>query len=287
MQCATQPAIRADIISAGVDWITATAQEGDNIEASDSLARHVLERSLDAGGEVRPASRHGFTGYDTEGFFHGHGQRGRLTIASGAQASSLWSSIRNTSDHISRLDLQVTVWTHGEQPHLGVQAYRCLRDKPPAKIRVNNVTLISNHPKGETCNVGKRISDQYGRIYDKAAEAGLGDERTVWRYEVEYKNRRAGFIGSHLARSAHRAGEVASLVRRWFLDRGLDPAFGLDETSSTLELHLGSTKRDTLSWFRDTLSKTIERQIERHGLPKVLDALGLLSEVYLNCKEDN
>lgn len=282
MQTTSQPAIRADIINAGVDWITATAKEGDNIQASDSLARHVLERALDAGEQVKPESRHGYIGHGSEGFFHGHGQRGRLTIASGAQASSLWSSIHNTHDHVSRLDLQVTIWTHGEQPHLGVQAYRCLRENPPAKVRVKNVTLISNHPKGETCNVGKRISDQYGRIYDKAAEAGLGDERTVWRYEVEYKNRRAGVVGAHLARSARRTSEVAALVRRWFLNRGIEPAFGFDEDSSTLELTLGSTRRDTLSWFRDTLSKTIERQIERHGLERVLDALGLLSQLHLN-----
>lgn len=286
MQSATQPTVACTIMDAGVDWITATAMDSENIEASDSLAQHVLERALDAGEQVRDESRHGYVGYSSEGFFHGHSSRGRLTIASGHRASSLWSSIRNTSDHISRLDLQVTVWTHGEQPHLGVQAYECLRRKPPAKVRVPNVTLIASSPKGETCNVGKRISDQYGRIYDKAAESLAGAERTVWRYEVELKNRRAGGVASHLARSARRTSEVASFVRRWFLDRGLDPVFSVDEDSSTLELALSSTKRDTLAWFRDTLSKTVERQIERYGLERVLDALGLLSQLHANCEED-
>jgi hypothetical protein len=275
MQATAQPTVTNTIISSGVDWITATNHGGSVSHYSDDFATHEFERAADLGAKVNPSSRLGYVGYSTEHFFYGSRGHGRMLIASGSRAHDLFRSVVELSDNITRLDVQVTLWTHGEQPHLGRQAYACLRGKPPARVSVRNVQLIDAHPSGETCNVGKRSSDQYGRIYDKATEAKLGTPRTVWRYEVEVKRAIAGAWASALSSGDNPEALARTLVRSWFLDRGLQPPFSDDGYSNAFDLHVVRKASDTLAWFRDTLSKTVAREVEQHGLATVIDALGL------------
>lgn len=275
MQATAQPIIANTIISSGVDWVTGTNHGGSITHYSDDFATHEFERALDLGGRVIPSSRLGYVGYQTEHFFSGSRGRGRMLIASGSRAHDLFRSVVELSDNITRLDVQVTIWTHGETPHLGRQAYACLRGKPPARVSVRNVQLIDAHPSGETCNVGKRSSDQYGRIYDKASEAKLGEARTVWRYEVEVKRAIAGAWASALSSGDDSKALATTLVRHWFADRGLQPPFSDDGYSNAFDLSVGRKASDTLAWFRDTLSKTVAREVEQHGLQTVIDALGL------------
>jgi hypothetical protein len=275
VQATSQPTIDATVISSGVDWITATNQGGSVALYSDDFATHEFERAADLGAKVSPSSRLGYVGYSTEHFFYGSRGHGRMLIASGSRAHDLFRSVVELSDNITRLDVQVTIWTHGEQPHLGRQAYACLRGKPPARVSIRNVQLIDAHPSGETCNVGKRSSDQYGRIYDKATEAKLGTPRTVWRYEVEVKRRVAGAWASALGSGDASKAVARSLVRTWFADRGLQPPFSEDGDSNAFDLSISRKASDTLAWFRDSLSKTVAREVEQHGLAAVVDALGL------------
>ncbi len=275
MQSTSQPTMPLTILSAGVDWITGTNAGGHDAKDSDIFAESQFHREQDAGEQVKEASRLGYVGYQTEHFFYGARGRGRMMVASSSHAHDLYKSIVGLSQNITRLDVQVTLWTHGEQPHLGVQAYRCLKANPPSRIAVRNVTLIESHPQGETCNVGKRSSDQYGRIYDKASEAKLGEARTVWRYEVETKRGVARSYAAALRSDKCDKALATSLVRRWFDLRGLQPPFSEDGYSNAFDLALSRKKSDTMAWFRDTLSKTVAREVEQHGLVTVCDALGL------------
>lgn len=274
MQAVTQPTIDATIISSGVDWITGTNEGGSVAHESDLFASDELNRVLDAGGVVKPESRLGYVGHASEGFFYGGRGHGRMMIASGATAHNLYRSIKSLSDHISRVDLQVTVWTHGEQPNLAVQAYRAIQGHTPAHVRVRNCTLITSQPEGDTINVGKRSSDQCGRIYDKASQAKLGTARTVWRYEVEFKRGRAQLALASLTPSSSDKAATRQVVRRWFERRGIVPCFAPAQPSDTSDLSLAEPKRDTLRWFRDSLSKTVARQVAIHGEAEVLKALG-------------
>jgi hypothetical protein len=285
VQATNQPSIDATIISSGVDWITATNQGGSVAHYSDEFATHEFQRAADLGAKVSPSSRLGYVGYSTEHFFYGSRGHGRMLIASGSRAHDLFRSVVELSDNITRLDVQVTLWTHGEQPHLGRQAYACLRGKPPARVSVRNVQLIDAHPSGETCNVGKRSSDQYGRIYDKASEAKLGLARTVWRYEVEVKRRVAGAWAAALNSRNSDPVVARSLVRDWFAARGLQPPFSSDGDSNAFDLSVTRKASDTLAWFRDTLSKTVAREVEQHGLAVVVDALGLSRLINTTSKE--
>lgn len=279
MQSVWQPEVNHQIESAGVDWITASAQHGYSRWDMTEFARHQRERFMDAGITIKPAYRLGYDGWQGEGFFYGQREGGTLVVASGATANDVHRSLINVADNISRLDLQVTISTPIDRPHLGVQAHAAIKGGSPSRIHVKNASLITTHPQGETCSIGKRSSDWYGRIYDKATESGQGAPRSRWRYEVEAKRACAARLAAGLSGDQSAATFAQTLVHEWFTSRGVAPVFKRASLSCPQEYPPAAPQRDVLSWFHDSLSVTVQRAVRRHGLLKVLEALSLVHDV--------
>jgi hypothetical protein len=279
MQSVSQPAIPHEILSSGVDWITATAQKGSTRWDMQVYADNERRRLMDSGEPIKTGYRMGYHGWQCEGFFHGNREGGSIVVASGAVAHNVFRSVANVSDHISRLDVQTTVAFPQDRPHLGIQAYSALKAGSPSRVRLKNVTLITSQPQGETVNLGKRSSDQYARLYDKATESRVGEARSVWRYEVEYKRRQAGAIAARLL-GDHPAEMVAlSVVHDHFNARGVAPVFTPSPTFCPQKPISADISRNILTWFEESLSITVARAISRHGLERVLEALGLATQV--------
>lgn len=279
MQSITQPHVPHVIANAGVDWITATAQHASTRMCMMEFARNQRDRFMDAAEPIKMGYRLGYYGWQTQHFFHGQREDSSIIVAGGAVAHDVHRSVLNVCDNISRIDLQVTVALPSERPHLAQQAFAALKGGTPSRIKARNVTLIDSHPTGETCNVGKRSSDTYGRIYDKAAQLGNLPARSLWRYEVEHKRDSALAVAGAL-RSDQRAQVVAkSLVWSWFNARGVLPLFHSEPFSCSQEPIKDAGEHDVLTWFEDSLSITVGRAISRYGLPRVLEALRLASLV--------
>lgn len=286
MQSVQYCQLPCEIVSAGVDWITATAEAGDTMQMQEALSLHEFDRARDRGERIRPVSRLGYVGYSSDNYFHGHSENGRIIIATGARAHDLFPSVANVSDNIARLDVQVTVDFGDERPHIAKQAYEALGTRTPASVRVRNCTLITNQPEGETLNVGKRKSDFYGRIYDKGTESKAAPPLSLWRWEVECKRGSANRIAAYLRGSGSTEVAAREVVQGYFQRRGLRPPWSKSQLSCPQEWKAPDRGHNTLLWFRDTLSKTIRKQIELHGKEKVLDALGLTIDLNLNLKEE-
>lgn len=273
MQTLQQPEVQHSIESAGVDWITATANHGNTRSDMMAFSRSQRNRMLDAGYDIKQAYRLGYTGFESEGFFYGNREGGSIIIASGALAHLLHRSIYHVADNVSRLDLQVTVSTPIDRPNLALQAYSVLKRNPPCRVRVRHSTHITSSPKGDTLNVNKRSSETYARLYDKASESGEGPPRTRWRYEVEHKRNRAYLVAGALC--GRQSGEVVAreVVYDYFDARGVAPIFARNSSSRTETPVLAARNTRVLDWFRDSLSITVAKAIKAHGLAAVLDAL--------------
>lgn len=281
MQSVNQPAVSHSILAAGVDWITGTANTGSTRWSMQEFADHQRRRFMDAGEPIKTGYRLGYYGWQAAGFFHGQREGGSIVVASGATAHDVHRSVVQVSDHISRIDLQVTVATPEERPHLARHAYSVIKSGSPRRIKVKNVTLIDSHPNGETCNVGKRKSDTYGRIYDKASESSSGPARSVWRYEVEYKRSPANRCAVDLTGNNPPQAVALSLVHRWFEARGVVPLFNPAALSCPQEPYKIPKEHDVLTWFEQSLSITVGRAIRRYGVARVIEALGLSNRVEL------
>lgn len=262
-------------IQSGVDWITATAKAGSASLDLEKLADEVLEQKRDAGRDVKPASRLSYRGYETDHFFFGRRTEDSAVIVSSHEAGRLARSIIDIATNVSRLDLQVTVWTHGEQCNLAVENYRKLVASRRQAHRPGQISLTTSYPQGDTLNVNKRSSDTYGRLYDKAAEAKAAPPHTIWRYEVEYKRRAAMAVASAYAHATSGPDFTRDRIHSFWRSKGVEPTFEPSKGARLEPLSIDSPERDVLTWFETSLSITVARAIKRHGLKATLDALGL------------
>lgn len=284
MQSSVQ-AYRHTPISSGVDWITATAKAGSHSFEFEKLADSYLEEKRDAGGDVRQASRLSYRGHEAEHFFFGRRDEDSVLIASSHVASRLAKPIIDVATNVSRLDLQVTVWTHGEQCNLAVENYRRLVASRRAAHRPGQISLTTVYPEGDTLNVNKRSSDTYGRLYDKAAEAQAAPKHTLWRYEVEYKRRSAMAQATAYAAASSLPSFARDSVHSWWSRKGVVPTFDLTGLDLTGLNYKEDTSRDLLTWFERSLTITVARAVKLHGLKATIQALGLAALVAPITKE--
>lgn len=270
------------LVDAGIDWITATRPQDGSQRAFEAVGEELLCQQKEEGRTLQRATLRDYTGYRGDSLFVGTREQDSIIVASSDVAARHWQTIARTARNVSRLDVQASVWTHGEQPALARWSYNRLKRVPPGRGRPRSFTLIRTHPYGETLNVGKRQSDCYGRLYDWSTAHSQGEAATIWRYEVEYKRAQALGNARTLLGTTDVGAEVSSLVHRWFSSRGLQPTWAAGESRLSNGAALVMQTRDPLAWFRSSVSKTVAREIKRHGLRAVVDALGLSDVVTLN-----
>src|ERR1044072_2367663 len=98
-----------EIVSADVDWITATAAGGDNSESMFESGRVWLGEAVTEGNSIKPWGMAGFTGQKAGRVQCGtRGEEVMVRLSSHA-ASTYWRELAAVCDNCSRLDLQTTV----------------------------------------------------------------------------------------------------------------------------------------------------------------------------------
>jgi hypothetical protein len=262
-------------LESGVDWITCTAQGREARTCLESAAEGLLQQEAARGVEITPGRIRDYVGWQAPGIFAGKRQTDSLVRLSAAHALAHWQTVAQHATNVSRLDLQTTVWTHGEQPALSRWYYQRVRRLPPGRGRPRSFSLIQTHPAGDTLYVGKRQSDCFGRVYDYAAAHKKGEPRTVWRYEVEFKRHLASHHSAALLGCDDPRLASESVVFDWYHSRGIQPAYTRSASLRSEEWTRSAVERDVLGWFETSLSKTVAGAIRRHGLTAVLDALHL------------
>jgi len=271
-----QPAYEVfPILCCGVDWLTCTAKaRGVQSELEDWAVAQMTKQMPDAG-QVRQAFRLGFKGHRTNSMFVGRRPGEVMVQLSGPSCTPLVAEAITRSSNVSRIDLQVTVWTEGERPHLGRWTYEKMCGRIGGTGRPRKLGLIEGWPDGQTLTVGSRASASYGRLYDKAAESKVGLSRLLWRYEVEWKGKSALRQARRVVALGGSPSVLTGDVHSWFSSRGPRPAFApLDPTLTVEPCTIGGT-RSTLDWFRSSVAVTVARCINEFGAEATIAALGL------------
>lgn len=264
-----------EVMNAGVDYVTVSGRASGNALSLERWASDVLAQKRIAGERVRPAIRFGFRGHCSDHLFSGSNETGSVVIISGPECVPLAGEAITRSDNVSRLDLQTTVWCHGEQPHLGCELYSRTRARYAQSRTKRTCGLLQMHPKGQTFTLGKRISDCYGRVYDKATEAHLGPPRTVWRYEFELKRKVAQRLAHAYVNSGCSSSWVTAQVHSLYSVRGVDPTFRPASAHEDVDLCFLRAPSARLRWFRESVRPAVATAIKTQGLGATLKALGL------------
>lgn len=275
METGTAHPYSHSLIDAGIDWITATKPADDDGYKWEQLGESLLQEQKEQGRTIRRATLRDYVGFRGEHLFVGTREADSIIVGSSDVSASHWQSISSLARNVSRLDIQASVWTHGEQPQLGRYAFARLKRAPKGRGRPREFDLRRKHPYGETLSINNRVSDAYGRLYDWGAAHKAATAQTVWRYEVEFKRSYALGHARTLLSTPDPRTTCAQLVHGWFSKRGVVPSWSATATRLPNVPALTIPDRDPLAWFRSSLSVTIRKAIDRHGLDEVLMALGL------------
>lgn len=274
--------------SAGVDWITATARDSSRNSplALQGKAAIAIERTR--GNLERPWRWKGYEGLTCGSASLARRHDGTIVRLSSGLASDRWRYILPDCDNVSRLDLQVTMHDSDQSASHAAVAYEETKLARAAVKRPWGATLIVGTPTGQTCYIGSRSSDRYGRIYDKYAETQEVEYLNTWRYETEYKGAPAATLGRSLGESADVSQDVTALVVAFFIRRGVTvPFLGCSLLGEPLSHYRRSDHERTLEWLRMQVAPAVAR-LRRAGLgSRTLIALGLSTLLDSDADADN
>lgn len=277
-------------LSAGIDWLTVSKKDVRPSDEFDDLATSLLHASLEEGEKVRLGSWMGYAGLRSPRCFYGWLGQKAVCWLSGPHTPAHTVKLIEIADNVSRLDLQMTVEHTPPDAALGrINFRRAATYEGRAGVRPI-VTELHDTKGGCTISIGSRISDQYGRHYDKGVQAKLGPAGALWRFEVEYKRDIALKMARQMAAAGKMADAAARSVWQWWTSRGIPPTARAPK-GCLIDMRLPArTEADPLEWFESKVSRTVRRAVDSQGLHPVLRALGLLPKVedfYLKGDEEN
>lgn len=273
-------------VSAGIDWVTVTARAPAKVAALLSLGKDLIRQEVGSGGRTRPWHFQGYSGEQAGSVQTGYSGVGTCVRASGATARECAQELIECSDNVSRLDVQITVRSSNCGPGYASDMYQRLLGSSRRRGRSIAKTLITSTYTGDTLYLGRRISDSYGRIYNKSAEDKVAEVPPRWRFEVEYKRKYA--LGQALAYAQAPEKDVwcTSRVYHWFHDRFASPPISpLVRCSDSGASRGSSEEARVVEWLKVGVRPVVRRLAAKYGWPDTLALLGvpmLYSERYIN-----
>jgi hypothetical protein len=259
-----------------VDWLTMTVRDLDVRARVHALATELWHTVSEEGQRVRAWNWRGYAGSASPRFSWGTRAGDDIVILKGELAGYWWKEFAPYSEQVSRVDLAVTCSGFLAPVRAAHDAWAKLGELNNAHTVGRNYSYIQGLNGGETLYVNRRISQEYGRLYDKGYQAGSAKEGLVWRYEVELKKPVAKQMVEKLLAAGALELAISSYVRDWFRARLVDPLFTALQGHIKLEREARITSSEiTLGWLQKSVRPSIIRLMAEGKTPELLAALGL------------
>lgn len=264
-----------EVIEAQPDWLTATCTDTDRLPVFRAWARRVVDLE-----RLRPNKEKPFTAFGYEGTAAGRARWGARADSDMVQLSGDVAAMELTralerSTHVSRLDLAVTVRLTPERTDVEAVHYAAYRDAPRREGARAGASLIQSTDGGSTFYLGKRTSDVFLRIYNKAVESDEERYARCHRYELEVKGVRASITATQADGAPSMADFTQSTVFHWCADHGIIPPFGPRGDQHIIRgFRRRSDEETKLSWLERSVRPTVDWLREFGDQARVLDALG-------------
>lgn len=265
----------AKLLEHGVDWLTCTAREPKIIKRLLAEGSRIIDEARDAGDDVRPFKWKGFEGWCVHGCDVGVRHDCGMVRVHGKTASDEWSNVAPLAQNWTRIDLQQTYRL--ADADVDVFLAKCWRSVKRTKLHGKPVSwhYRRDASHGDTLEIGRRQSEKFGRIYNKARESRMDHYVSCLRFEAEFKGDVAWSITKDLIYDKHPAMAGAACLRSFMLERGVSLR-PLSDRSSALICYAKPADVDRyIGWLRKCVSSGVKSAVERRGLEAVVDALGL------------
>lgn len=262
---------------AGVDWITCTAATEQARNRLYFLGERLLHRNQQEGQDATSWRGNGYSGRLSGGTRVGVRPDSVILTLSSVEASEEWKHALSAAENCSRLDLAVDIEYELPVATLARDLYRGRMHKSSRNGRRCARSLTVSSDGGATVYFGKRVSENFGRVYDKGVEQQACEPGKWWRWEVELKGATAWHVSSQMKELETSAAFCRAFVHDWFRDRA---PFCYRTTDAIKLCQLkprASDRARQLEWLAKGVRPTVAKLVEWYGRDRVLHALGLSS----------
>lgn len=234
---------------------------------------------------IRRVTIEGYAGFSAGQMFAGALGGTLLMRLSGQLAKENWCKAYECSSNVSRLDLQATVRYTPEVKTVAERVERDVLRKLDKSRSPLDVGIVRSRRKGSTCVIGRRVSERYARIYDKRRESGDAEYDRCWRWEVEYKRKKAQAVASQLYDESERDSLISGVLLDTFKGYGCMRVWpGSLRTVYGLSVRPESNASRMLTWLCTGVRPTLDKLRAQGREAEALTALGL--ERYLPTQID-
>jgi len=270
---------KAQTVYCGVDWISGTLgrEEIDNQTwVYDCL--HALEEVALLGNTYKRRSMLGFDGWESGGCFVGSNEKMHYAQFAGKYANDAFHMLDHPKVHISRIDLQITVQYDIELIKEGRYQYaRAIHhNKSLPEHRRRKIHLYAGSDGADTVYLGSPSSDTRGRVYNKAKQSNDATYERAWRYEIVYRNERAGGMFRRVVDAGNKiTAIILSEVYNWYAERGVEVLdVGIERTNTvSLPKPPKSDVEKKLRWIKTQVVPTIRKLAEMGYAEELMETI--------------
>jgi len=264
------------VVNAGLDWLTTTATDKKTAWLLLHEAQKIASEESRRGFFTKPWRQSGYAGFACGRIQHGERPDSAIARVSSSLADEEWWRLYQISDHVTRLDVQMTIRPScGPNPFIH-KIHRQLKRHFATWKKHPQITVWSNSDGGLTLYLGKRQSAVMLRCYNKEAESGDLEFAGCVRLELELKDCAVkpafAFLFSHLPiRNA-----ANELVSAFMKERGCLSFRSIANPPSLYEGQSPVTDElRALEWLKTQVKPSVLNLISRGQLGSVLSNLGL------------
>lgn len=272
------------VVSAGVDWLTATAYRTRANEPFYELGKDIIADAARLGNDVSNWKAQGYHGLRCAGARVGLRHDTFIVQLSSDDARERWSDVAALASNVSRVDLQVTYEFERRQTKFFREEHRRAMAGRGGRGRTSNVTLITSTLTGDSIYLGQRSSDVYARCYDKGLESKEAPAGKLIRHEIELKRDAAKNTVAQLLDSPDAATLSLQMVSRHFDGKRLRVSSHAEPHRAVARARLKTDNARRLRWLHAAVKPSVAVLLEAGEHEAVLQSLGLLEAVQELCR---
>jgi DNA relaxase NicK len=201
-----------EIVSSGMDWITATVRSGSGRKAAEDTGDRLIALEECAGHLLDYGRNRNYDLLTCGGVTIGQRAEDCMLQLRSDFARDHWREAARIATNISRLDLQTTVRLDHVDEEFVYDHYREARRHNLQLERSRRLRGQLEDDQYVVMWVGSPRSDVLMRVYDKHKESGDEGYRQCFRYEVQLRNERALAVGRVMLAEPHESAAVAATV---------------------------------------------------------------------------
>lgn len=194
-----------NIVEIGCDWLRFTTPDITVAAKMETIAETAWLDEFAQKGKRKNKSMLGYDGWGSEHLFFGSRNDGWFIQLTSSLAHSYMDDLLQLDANCTRIDLQFVVKHDYDNHSFGKTELLIaeeMRETGECESKAGLLLIDGRGKTGDTVQIGKRVSDKFGRLYDKWRESGEDVYENCWRYEVEYKGDVARFIAASLRRNS-------------------------------------------------------------------------------------